>query len=206
MQVVAWVAAAMVFLSFFMKTIVPLRSIAIGSNLVFIAYALLGLQYGVFDKVLPIFVLHMLLLPLNVLRLRQVKQTMREVKRLANGKQSLELFIPYMNLVAMPKGTTIFRKGDKAEQVFLIKSGTVEFPEVGKSRGAGEVFGEIGVFAEDAMRTSSAVCKGDCEFYCISGDKVIELFYQQPQFGFFIVRALSSYLTHDGKAVSGGAT
>jgi len=199
MQFVAWVAAIMVFLSFFMKTIVPLRTIAIGSNIVFIAYALLGLHYGVFDKVLPIFVLHLLLLPLNILRLRQVKQTMREVKRLANGRPSLEFLIPYTNQVAMPKGQTIFRQGDKAEQVFLIKSGTVEFPELGKSIGAGEIFGEIGVFAEDAKRTASAVCKEDCEFYCISGDKVIELFYQQPQFGFFIARALSSYLTNGGK-------
>ncbi|MEI6761982.1 MAG: cyclic nucleotide-binding domain-containing protein [Betaproteobacteria bacterium] len=203
MQFVAWVAAIMVFLSFFMKTIVPLRTIAIGSNVVFIAYALLGLHYGVFDKVLPIFVLHLLLLPLNILRLRQVKQTMREVKRLANGRPSLEFLIPYTNQLAIPKGQTIFRRGDKAEEVFLIKSGTVEFPELGKSIGAGEIFGEIGVFAEDAKRTASAVCKEDCEFYSISGDKVIELFYQQPQFGFFIARALSSYLTNGGKAAGG---
>ena len=38
----AWLAAALVFASFFMKTIVPLRSLAIASNLAFIGYALLG--------------------------------------------------------------------------------------------------------------------------------------------------------------------
>ena len=65
---VAWLAAALVFASFFMKTIVPLRTMAIASNLAFIAYALLGWGQGVFDKVLPILVLHGALLPLNLWR------------------------------------------------------------------------------------------------------------------------------------------
>ncbi len=37
MQIVAWIAAGLVFASFFMKTIVPLRAVAIASNLAFIA-------------------------------------------------------------------------------------------------------------------------------------------------------------------------
>lgn len=32
MQLAAWVAAALIFLSFFMKTIMPLRTLAIASN------------------------------------------------------------------------------------------------------------------------------------------------------------------------------
>jgi len=70
--VAAWLAAFLVFSSFFMKTIVPLRIVAMVSNLAFIVYALLGLAYGVFGRVYPILVLHSLLLPLNVLRLRQL--------------------------------------------------------------------------------------------------------------------------------------
>ena len=67
MQIVAWLAAGLVFMSFFMKTIVPLRTMAIASNIVFICYALMGIHFGVFDKVLPIFVLHVALLPLNLI-------------------------------------------------------------------------------------------------------------------------------------------
>ena len=40
--VAAWLAAFLVFSSFFMKTIVPLRIIAVVSNAAFIVYALLG--------------------------------------------------------------------------------------------------------------------------------------------------------------------
>jgi hypothetical protein len=61
--VAAWIAAFLVFSSFFMKTIVPLRIVAMVSNVAFILYALLGLAYGVFGRVYPILVLHSLLLP-----------------------------------------------------------------------------------------------------------------------------------------------
>jgi hypothetical protein len=74
MEIAAWVASVLVFTTFFMKTMAPLRLIAIASNVAFIAYALLGLRYGIFGKILPIFVLHLLLLPLNVMRLCEMKK------------------------------------------------------------------------------------------------------------------------------------
>jgi CRP/FNR family transcriptional regulator, cyclic AMP receptor protein len=74
MEIAAWVASGFVFTTFFMKTMVALRIVAIASNIAFIAYALLGLRYGIFEKVLPIFVLHSMLLPLNVLRLCETKR------------------------------------------------------------------------------------------------------------------------------------
>ena len=43
MQLLAWIASSLVFASFFMKTIMPLRAVAIASNVVFIGYALFGL-------------------------------------------------------------------------------------------------------------------------------------------------------------------
>lgn len=73
MQLVAWIAAVLVFCSFFMKSMALLRTLAVCSNVAFITYALLGLQNEVFDKVLPILVLHATLLPLNLLRLRQLR-------------------------------------------------------------------------------------------------------------------------------------
>jgi hypothetical protein len=56
--VAGWVAAVLVFSAFFMRTMIPLRIVAIASNVAFIAYALLGLRYGVFDRLYPILALH----------------------------------------------------------------------------------------------------------------------------------------------------
>jgi hypothetical protein len=73
MQIAAWLAARLVFASFFMKTIVPLRTLATISNITFIYYALMGVNFGVFDKVLPILVLHCALLPLNMMSRGKVR-------------------------------------------------------------------------------------------------------------------------------------
>jgi hypothetical protein len=72
MELAAWIASALVFMTFFMKTMLLLRAVAIASNVAFITYAVLGFEHGIFEKVLPILVLHLLLLPLNVLRIYEM--------------------------------------------------------------------------------------------------------------------------------------
>lgn len=193
MQLAAWIASGLVFMSFFMKTIVPLRTMAIASNVAFISYALMGLHFGVFDKVLPILVLHLALLPLNIVRLRQIKATIRSVKSAAGKHKSLEFLVPYMHKERLSKGDVIFRKGDPANRVYLIHTGRVCLTEIGKCLEPGDFFGEVGVFSDDGRRTLTVTCDEDCELYSISNEKVIELFYQEPGFGFFIARALSRY-------------
>src|SRR5690348_3568766 len=91
----AWLAALLVFASFFMKTIVPLRAVAMASNVAFISYALLGLRYGVFGRVYPILVLHACLLPLNVVRLHQIKQLVAAVHN-ATDESVVRSLLPYM--------------------------------------------------------------------------------------------------------------
>jgi len=57
-------AASLVFATFCTKRMVPLRTIAIVSNIAFIIYGYLG-------ELWPILVLHTALLPMNIYRLRQ---------------------------------------------------------------------------------------------------------------------------------------
>ena len=62
LEVLGYLGGVLVFSTFYLKTMIPLRLVAIASNIVYIAYsALAGL--------LPILVLHTLLLPLNIWRL-----------------------------------------------------------------------------------------------------------------------------------------
>jgi CRP/FNR family transcriptional regulator, cyclic AMP receptor protein len=83
-----WVASALVFSAFFTKSIVRLRIIAIASNLAFMSYALLGLEYGDFSRLYPIFVLHTALLPLNVSRLNQLRKNKHATTSPANGEKA----------------------------------------------------------------------------------------------------------------------
>ena len=108
--IAAWVAALLVFSTFFMKTMIPLRVVAIGSNVAFIGYALLGLQYGIFGRVYPILVLHTALLPLNVVRLRQIKSLIKNVNE-ASTSEAFDSLTPYMTSERHRQGDTLFSKG-----------------------------------------------------------------------------------------------
>lgn len=195
MQIAAWLAAGLVFASFFMKTIVPLRRIAIASNIAFISYALMGIHFGIFDKVLPIFILHIALLPVNVMRLREVRNTIRAVKTMTREHASLDALIPYMKHESIKRGQWLFRKGNLADRLYVLKKGRIKLVEFDKTLEAGAVFGEVGVFSENEVRTSSALSDDDCELYSLTSDKAVELFYQDPRFGFYIVRALARYVS-----------
>jgi hypothetical protein len=201
MQIMAWLAASLVFTAFFMKTIVPLRVLGIGGNIVFILYALLGIHHGIFDKVLPILVLHAALLPLNIFRLKQITDTIRSVRDMKQGVRPYDFLIPFMEKRSYPAGKVLFNKGDRADLVYVLARGQVLLPDVGKLLATGSMFGEVSVFAENAQRTATAVCEGDCEIYCIRGEKMLELFYQDQRFAFQIARALSGYAAADSTPI-----
>jgi CRP/FNR family transcriptional regulator, cyclic AMP receptor protein len=189
--IAAWVAAILVFSSFFMKTMIPLRIVAITSNVAFVTYALLGLKYGIFGRVYPILVLHSSLLPLNVLRLRQIKRLINAVN-VAGKSETFEYLIPYMRNEMHAKGEMLFSKGEAADKLYVIEEGSVFFPELGKLLSDGAVFGEVGLFAPQSVRSLSALCDDDCRLYTITKDKVLELYYQNPRFGFFLIRMVSA--------------
>ena len=192
----AWIAAFLVFSSFFMKTMIPLRIVAIVSNVAFITYALLGIRYGIFGRVYPILVLHASLLPLNLLRLRQLTRLTAAVQR-ATDEDVLQSLIPYMKTELHPKGTVLFKQGDPADRLYMIQEGRVRFPEIDKHVGPGEVFGEVGLFAPQSVRALTAVCEEPCRLSAISREKVLELYYQNPKFGFFLIRLVSGLVVED---------
>ena len=194
--IAGWVSAVLVFSSFFMKTMVPLRMVAICSNVAFITYALLGLKYGVFGRVYPIFVLHAALLPLNVIRLRQLKGLLRAVQQ-ANADETIRSLCPYMVTETHGAGDVLFRKGDPADRLYVLDRGHVRFPEIGKVVSAGQVFGEVGVFAVENVRTLSAVCEEDCRLHTITRDKALELYYENPRFGLFLIRLVAGLVVEN---------
>jgi CRP/FNR family cyclic AMP-dependent transcriptional regulator len=189
--IAAWLAALLVFFSFFMKTMIPLRVVAITSNVAFIVYALLGLEYGIFGRVYPILVLHSSLLPLNVLRLRQVRRLINAVNS-ASTSEALECLVPYMTGERHSSGETLFSKGDVADKLYVIEEGTIFLTEPGKRLSREAVFGEVGLFAPRGIRSVTAVCEGDCRLYAITKDKVLELYFENPRFGFFLIRMVSA--------------
>jgi CRP/FNR family transcriptional regulator, cyclic AMP receptor protein len=178
---VGYCASLLVFCTFYMKTMIPLRAVAVVSNVAFMTYGLAG---GIY----PVFVLHAVLLPLNCLRLQQMRALIRRVREASRGKMSMEWLIPLMTRQKLEAGHVLFRKGDPANSMYLILKGSVKLVEIDVALGPGALVGEIGVFAPDNRRTGTAVCESDVEVGTISDQKVLQLYYQNPAFGFYMFR------------------
>lgn len=194
MEIVAWLAVMLVFASFFMKTIVPLRVLAIASNLTFITYGMLGVQHGdaIFNKVLPILVLHCALLPVNLMRLREARSAIDAVRSMQGSHHTADLLAPYMHTVTAAAGTVLYRLGDNAERVYVLKRGAVQLKECGKTVLKDELFGEVDIFLEKSLCTTTAICVENCELLCVSAEKVVELFFHDQRIAFQLTRRLAT--------------
>jgi CRP/FNR family transcriptional regulator, cyclic AMP receptor protein len=174
-------ASLLVFGAFYMTAMIPLRAIAIASNIAFIAY-------GFGHHLYPVLILHALLLPLNCLRVLQLRRSIRRVRGECRGHFSNEWLIPLMSRRTFKSGDVLFRLGDPARSMFLILSGSVRVTEIGVALGPGALVGEIGVFAADSCRTGTAFCETDVEVGSISADRALQLYCQDPTFGLYLMR------------------
>lgn len=59
------------------------------------------------------------------------------------------------------------------------------------------MIGEIGLFSPDHQRTTSAICETEVEALTLAEDKVLQLYYQNPKFGFYLVQLVVRRLLED---------
>jgi len=180
---VGYAASLLVFSTFYMKTMIPLRCVAIASNLAF-------LTYGYFAGLYPVFLLHTVLLPLNLIRLHQMRKLKEQVRQSLERDFSLEWLLPFVKRESFKGKEPLFKKGDAADKLYYLERGTVWVPEVNKTIQAGEIIGEMGVFSPFKERTASAVCATDSTFLVLSESTALELYYQNPDFGLCMLRTI----------------
>jgi CRP-like cAMP-binding protein len=101
---------------------------------------------------------------------------------------------PYLSLEKHQAGETLFRRGEAADRLYLVQQSTVEIPESEVALSAGDVFGEVGLFAPEGRRTASAVCATECRLLTLSGPKLVELCYQDAKLAVFLARLLAGYV------------
>jgi hypothetical protein len=182
-----YVASLLVFVAFYMKMMIPLRIVAILSNVAFI-------MYGVGGRLYPVLILHTILLPLNVIRLRQMRRLVSKVHEASRAEPSTESLIPFMTRKIMKKSDVLFKKGDLATEMYLLLSGSIWLADVSVSLGPGSLLGEIGIFSPNRRRMDTAICEADCDLGVIAHDKVVQLYYQNPSFGFYLLRLMTDRL------------
>jgi hypothetical protein len=173
--------------SHYMKTMVPLRICEIASNVLFVVY---GLMYPSW----PTLALYGILVPLNTYRLHEMLQLVKKVRSASQGDLSMDWLKPFMHKHSYKKGSVLFQKGDHAEEMFYIVSGTCLVRELGLQLKAGQMLGELGFLTPDNQRTQTVECTEDVEMLTITYDKVRELYFQNPSFGFYFLKLASERL------------
>lgn len=170
-----------------MKRMIPLRIFGICANCLFITYGLLTPVY-------PQLLLHTILLPLNAFRLREMLRLVSQVKSASQGDLNMEWLKPYMARRSVKQGEVLFRKGDLSTAMFYTIEGRYRLNEIGKQIGPGQVIGEIGLIAPENKRTLTFEVVEDGVLLTISYSQVKQLYYQNPQFGFYLLRLIGQRL------------
>jgi CRP/FNR family cyclic AMP-dependent transcriptional regulator len=202
-------AALLVFLTFYMKTMIPLRIVGICSNCAFITYGYLGGLY-------PVLILHVILLPLNGLRLREMLRLTKQVREAARSDLRMDWLKPFTSTRRISAGDILFRKGEAANALYFIVSGRYRLTELGIDILPGQLVGELALLAPEQSRTQTVECTENGEILEITYDQVRQLYYQNPQFGFYFLqlctrRLFQSFARLENelatcKAASAGAT
>jgi CRP-like cAMP-binding protein len=110
------------------------------------------------------------------------------VREASRGEMPVEWLIPLMARRTLVKGDVLFRVGDAGHSMHLILAGSIRIEELGVVLGPGALVGEMGVFGPDHRRTGTAVCETDVEIGSISDKQAVQLYYQNPAFGFHLFR------------------
>jgi CRP/FNR family transcriptional regulator, cyclic AMP receptor protein len=98
-------------------------------------------------------------------------------------------------------GEIIFKEGDEADQLFVIKSGQIEIQLGNRTLAelsANSIFGEMALI-DDAPRSATAVAKTDAELVPISEKQFLFLVSQTPFFALKVMRVLARRLRATNK-------
>ncbi len=183
-DLLGYAASLTVIAAFCMRTMLPLRILAIASNVLFA-------MYGLFDHVYAVLVLHAVLFPINLYRLLPILRLRRSFRASKVGGLSIGQYLPLLRQRRLTAGTKLFSKGDAADSLFYVGQGELDVVEIGAVCHPGDWIGEIGVFAPDHRRTASIACRTDCVLFELSERKAQELCFQDPAFGYALLKLIA---------------
>ena len=184
-EIFGYIASVLVFATFYMRTMLPLRIVAVASNLAFITYAAI-------DGLTPILILHSALLPLNLLRLMQIRELGAQVERASSHEFSAAAILPFMRKRGVRANEVLFSSGDLAEELFYVLEGEVFLPEVQQTVGPGAFFGEIALFSASGRRTATAIARTNGIVMALSKKAVLAALLQSPQLGIHLLRIITA--------------
>src|ERR1700735_4853790 len=169
------------------QTMVPLRVANMVGCACFAAF-------GVLAGDVKTFLLYLLLLPINAVRLRQMLNLVKKARAATQGDISMEWLKPFMTERKYRKGDVLFKKDDAAHEMFLTVTGEFLVSEIGVVLPPGRLMGELGFLSPNNRRTATVECTQDGHVLTITYDKLLEIYFQDPQFGYYFLVLTSQRL------------
>jgi hypothetical protein len=183
----ALVGAIFFVATLLMQTMVPLR-VANMAGCTFFA------TFGALSGNVATFLLYLLLLPINAIRLRQMLTLVKKARVATLGDMSMEWLRPFMTERKYRRGDRLCEKGDEANEMFLTVTGKFLVTEIGIELPPGRLMGELGFLTPNKRRTATVECTEDGQVLIITYEKLLELYFQNPQFGYYFLVLTSQRL------------
>jgi len=183
----ALVGAIFFVATLLMQTMVPLR-VANMVGCTFFATA------GALSGNVANFLLYLLLLPINAIRLRQLLKLVKKARNATQGDMSKEWLKPFMTERRYRRGDTLYRKGDAAAEMSLTVTGKFLVKEIGVELPPGSTMGELGFLTPNNRRTMTIECIEDGQVLTITYERLLEIYFQNPQFGYYFLVLTSQRL------------
>src|SRR3954470_20603799 len=169
------------------QTMVPLRV----ANMIGCAFfAVFGLLTGAATT----FLLYFLMVPINAYRLRQMLVLVKKARSATQGDTSMEWLKPFMTERKYRKGDVLFKKDDAADEMLLTVTGKFLVKEISVELPPGRLMGELGFLTPDNRRTATIECIADGHVLTITYEKLLEIYFQNPQFGYYFLVLTSQRL------------
>src|ERR1700704_4258669 len=169
------------------QTMVPLRV----ANMIGCAFFA---GFGALAGNVTTFLLYLLMLPINAYRLRQMLNLVKKARSATQGDSSMEWLKPFMTERKYRKGDILMKKGDAADEMFLTVTGNFLVTEIGVELPPGRLMGELGFLSPNNRRTATVECTQDGLVLTITYEKLLEIYFQNPQFGYYFLVLTSQRL------------
>ena len=185
-----FIGAVLTLASYLMKSMLPLRLVALSANVFFVLY-------GYLESALPSLMLYATMIPINAKKVYEIKKLVRAIEHAKADTPISEWLLPHMTRRETKAGTTLWNKGDKATEMLYVEKGQLKLQEYDELIGPGSLVGEIGLFAPDNRRTRTIVCATNCTLYGLSSEAMALLYYENPKLGYHVMRLIVARLMHD---------
>jgi hypothetical protein len=159
--------------------------------------------FGALSGNVGTFILYFLFLPINAIRLRQMLNLIKRARVATEGDTSLEWLKPFMTERKYKRGEKLCKKDDVANEMFLTVTGKFLVKEIGVEIPPGRLVGELGFLTPNQRRTATVECIENAQVMTITYERLLEIYFQNPQFGYYFLVLTSQRLLENISRLEG---